>query len=478
MSFIDRILWQARQRPKAPALGLSDVSPEIVTYGQLEISVANLCRRLDALGVAPGKLYGLRVNNDLLHITLTLALENIGAATVAVAEPAQVAGWPIAGMFVTGRDGDWPFPVETVNASWLEGDGVYVPKSKHRNDRDELCHVAWTSGSTGKPKGVPLTRRLAAARVAQFQHRLGAEFGRQSRIFSSMGFSSGWAYLLLNHMLSRGGLLCLSAPTLERTMRNFSTYMIRAMVASPLYLSELMALSRQEGREFQSLQVIVSSGGALRSAIAETIRNRICGRLVSSYGSVEAGGVANASVELLDLERGETGFINPGVTVEIVDPSTREPVTDGAGCVRVRTEYVSSGYFGPHSPEEWRFEGGSFLSTDIATLSPNGLLSILGRDSNVVNLGGPKTTLEVVETHYARAPGVAEVASVVAAGPLGLDELVAFIVPSDQWSEEGFLQYCQSKLAPEFYPKRLIVVQSLPRVANGKVDRQKLPSLL
>jgi len=315
-------------------------------------------------------------------------------------------------------------------------------------------------------------------RAEQFDYRFSPEFARSGRLFCSMGLLSGWSYGLLNYTLARGGLFCLPGTSLDQTMFKFATYKLQSMVAPPLYLAELWQLSRRERRDFQSLQVIVSGGGMLRRALAENVRNTICNRLINYYGSSEAGGVAAGPVEQLDLERGEVGFIIPGVNADIVDPSSRTPLSEGVGTLRIRSERAARGYIGLDEDGERVFEGDAVYSGDQATLSPDGVLSIFGRNSNVVNLGGPKATLETIETHYAEAPGVAEAASLLAADQLGIDRLVAFVVPSDRWSERDFWNYCHSKVAPEYWPKQLIVVPSLPRVATGKVDRQKLPTLL
>jgi acyl-coenzyme A synthetase/AMP-(fatty) acid ligase len=478
MSFVDRILGHGRENPSAPALSVSDRIPDIVTYGVLNRCIANVCRKLKALGIAPGRLYGLHIDDDLLYVAMTYALEYLGAATVVAADPERLDGWPIAGIFSMAKGAEWPFPVEVVDRTWLEGNAESLDAAHaHATAPEGLCCVSWTSGSTGRPKGIPLTHRLAALRAAQFDHRFGPEYVHQSRIFSAMGFSSGWGYHLLNHTLSRGGLLCLRPQSLEEAIRKFSAYRLQATVASPLYLADFTVLSRNERRNLQSLQVVVSSGGMLRDALAENIRNGICSRLVNSYGSVEAGAVANAPVEMLDLDKGETGFIVPGVDVEIIDPQGGERISEGVGRVRIRSACVAPGYIGPHK-DDGRLRGDIFYSGDLGTLSPRGLLSILGRDSNVVNLGGPKTTLELIEASYARAPGVLEVASMLSPDPVGVDKLVAFIVPSDRWSERDFWDHCRAKIASEFWPTRLVVVPHLPRIGMGKVDRQGLAAFL
>src|SRR6185436_17629999 len=136
------------------------------------------------------------------------------------------------------------------------------------------------------------------------------------------------------------------------------------------------------------------------------------------------------------------------------------------------------GYFGPEAEASDAFDGDSFYSADRGSLSADGLLTLHGRESNVVNLGGPKTTLEAIEALYASVPGVREVASAVTPDHLGVDRLVAFVQPSEQWSEQAFWDHCHRTVAPDFWPSKLVVLQQLPKVATGKIDRQRLLSMV
>jgi acyl-coenzyme A synthetase/AMP-(fatty) acid ligase len=80
--------------------------------------------------------------------------------------------------------------------------------------------------------------------------------------------------------------------------------------------------------------------------------------------------------------------------------------------------------------------------------------------------------------HYAKAPGIRDLAAVPIRDPLGLTKLVAVIVPNDQWSEQKAWDHLRATLPPNFWPVKLVVVDDLPRGSNGKVDRAKLEPLI
>jgi acyl-coenzyme A synthetase/AMP-(fatty) acid ligase len=203
----------------------------------------------------------------------------------------------------------------------------------------------------------------------------------------------------------------------------------------------------------------------------------MCNRLITSYGSAETGTVAAAWAETLDLDSGDVGFIVPGAQIDLVDAETREPATDEIGSLKIRNTGLASGYFGDAEANK-AFEGGAFYSNDLGSIAPDGKLTIHGRSSNVVNLGGDKATIERIELHYARAPGIRDLAAVPMRDGLGLTKLVAVVVPNEQWSEAEFWTFLRGSIPRTFWPVKLAVIPDLPRGSNGKIDRAKLKSLV
>jgi len=156
-------------------LSVSGRTPDIVTYGALNHGIANLCRRLSALGVAPGRLYGLHIADDLLYIAMMLALEYLGAATVIVADPERVAGWPIDGMFVWGRSDGWAFPVERIDQDWLQGDGTtrwWQTAARPGRAVPRLLDIGFDGQTQGRSADPPHGRRAGRAIQSSFRPRV------------------------------------------------------------------------------------------------------------------------------------------------------------------------------------------------------------------------------------------------------------------------------------------------------------------
>ena len=113
----------------------------------------------------------------------------------------------------------------------------------------------------------------------------------------------------------------------------------------------------------------------------------------------------------------------------------------------------------------------------ISESSAGGMLSIVGREDNVLNFGGVKTTLEAAEAELLAAPAVKDVAVKSIKDDLGNARLVALIVPQNGWSESAFFEYCRAKIDHVLWPIRVVLLPGLPRRPNGKIDRQALAAM-
>ena len=96
MSYVDRIRWQCRIRPREPALALPGADRRIVTYDELDAALNNAGRRLRELAIVPGAVYALLVKDPLLQLVLALALDELRAASMVIYDLKLPKAWPFA----------------------------------------------------------------------------------------------------------------------------------------------------------------------------------------------------------------------------------------------------------------------------------------------------------------------------------------------------------------------------------------------
>jgi acyl-CoA synthetase (AMP-forming)/AMP-acid ligase II len=200
----------------------------------------------------------------------------------------------------------------------------------------------------------------------------------------------------------------------------------------------------------------------------------MCSHLVSIYGSTETATIASAPAHELDRMPGAVGYLTPGVRAQIVDHDGVVQPPGSDGLLRIRSEVAVDRYLGEPSGGERMFRDGWFRPGDFATLDTEGLLTITGRDQNVLSIGDDKVSSEVVEAAVAAFPGIAEVAVTSLPNAVGNNEIVAVIVGNGEIDLEALGRHCAARLSPQFVPAHFAVTDRLPRNDMGKIDRHQL----
>jgi long-chain acyl-CoA synthetase len=142
----------------------------------------------------------------------------------------------------------------------------------------------------------------------------------------------------------------------------------------------------------------------------------------------------------------------------------------------IRTPAAMDGYL--RAPEETAavLADGWFKTGDLATISPEGFVSIVGRKRELILRGGYSVVPGEVETTLLDHPAVAEAAVVgVAHAELG-EDVAAFVTlrPGAPASPEELVAFCRERLAGYKYPRRITIVSELPKSATGKILKTKL----
>jgi acyl-CoA synthetase (AMP-forming)/AMP-acid ligase II len=356
--------------------------------------------------------------------------------------------------------------------SWTEGDGILVDAPPVRPD--DLCRVILTSGTTGEPKGVPISHRLMAERIARHTNLYGARAAECRRIYSDMPITTSLGFQFLLATLWRGGTYFLPGESFESTLTAMEQYRTQCVLAPPSGLELLLKWFEVTPAYQSNLQVVLTSGDILPPALSRRVRARLCSHLVSIYGSTETATTASGPAHELERTPGAVGYLAPGVRVQIVNHDGVVQPPGSEGLLRIRSEVAVDRYLGESANSERVFRDRWFQPGDFATLDAEGLLTITGRDRNVLNIGGDKISPEVVEAAVVAFPGIAEVAVTSLPNAAGNHELVAIIAGNGEIDLEALGRHCAAQLAPQFVPAHFAITDRLPRNDMGKIDRSQL----
>jgi acyl-CoA synthetase (AMP-forming)/AMP-acid ligase II len=314
-------------------------------------------------------------------------------------------------------------------------------------------------------------------RISRFQFALGNRVPNAKRLYSDLGIATAAGFTRALLMLSRGGTIFYYGATPEDTLQSFGLYNVDSMAAGPFALAEYLKFYEGHPNFPCSFDHIVCLGGHLSKSLSERVRARMSPQLYSVYGSTEVSTVASAPAHIVANADGAVGYVVPDALVEIVDESGRPQTHGKNGIVRVRTPTAVTGYLGDPRESERAFRDGWFYPGDIGHLSADGLLVVAGREDATLNLGGDKLKPEAIEAVLASFRGVDQAGVFTEKDVLGIDQLIALVVPRGTFNAEAILAHCRRLLPEDLVPVRLVEVGKLPRNEAGKLDRARLGSV-
>ena len=427
--------------------------------------------RLRALNLKPGALVCVALASPIRHLIVAAALFRLGHAVISPDEAATVVPLKLP-IELYLQDAGQTLIVGVrqlvVGEDWFAGGAppdLSAPVSGFPGV-DALCCVEITSGSTGRPKAICST-------LGEFNQRLASQslicnLGDSDRLLALARLCAPWGFRLAAQTLAAGKTLVF-AESARAALQMASVYAVETIVASTQQARDLVAQQKLSPYPLPSLRSIVFGGGLPSRALLTQIRAYLCEQAFVQYGASEVGQIAIGTADNAMEIEGATGFALPGVEIEIVDASHRPLTANTDGVVRVRTAWRSRPY--PLGASHPGFHDGWFYPGDAGRLTPEGLLILSGRVSEVINSGGAKRAPEAIEDVVAQHPNVADVAAFGAMGPDGIEEIHLAVVARAAMSQQHLIDWCGER---GIEAARVFFVDSLPRTPVGKIRREDL----
>lgn len=310
-------------------------------------------------------------------------------------------------------------------------------------ESSDVAVVVPTSGSTGEPKGVLLT----AAALRASATATASVIGEGQWLLALPTAHVAGLQVLVRSLLAGTSPEVLAGPTTVPAFERATSRLTgprRLVSLVPTQLARLL-----ESSALQEYDAVLLGGAAAPAALLDRARDAGV-RVVTTYGMSETcGGCVYDGVPL------------PGVTVR------------AAGRIRISGPVVARGYRLRPDLTADAFDGDTFTTTDVGELV-DGRLVVLGRADDVIVTGGEKVAPVAVEAALASHPSVAEVAVVGVPDAEWGARVVAVAVLRGPLSLEEARAHVAARLSRVAAPRELRVVDALPLLPSGKIDRVTL----
>jgi surfactin family lipopeptide synthetase C len=490
---------QAARTPDAIAL---EHEGRRLTYAELNAQANQLAHFLRTEKVNSESLVGICLERSFDMIMAVLAVMKAGGAYVPLdpAYPEERLTLMLedsgARLLLTREGLRERLPQLEGRAIALDSEALHIAKQSAENlaesaALEDLAYVIYTSGSTGKPKGVMVEHRA----LANFASSVGDEYAiaPNDRVlqFASLCFDASAEEIFC--ALSRGATLVLRTDAMLISAKQFlqscDRLGITVLDLPTGYWHYLTAAVSHDDLSIPKSCRLVILGG--EQAKAECVTNWLARcdnsvRLLNTYGPTEAT-VVTTTFDLSNCKAGDAipiGRPLRGASVYVLDRAL-QPVAAGlSGELYIGRAGVARGYLNRPELTAEKFvtnpfaEGTLYRSGDLVRYLPDGNLEFLGRVDNQVKIRGFRIELEEVEQAIRSHQGVSDAVVVMREDADGDKRLCAYIVPNEasQASTSEIRSILKRALPPHMVPATFTILDGLPLMANGKIDRNALPA--
>jgi acyl-CoA synthetase (AMP-forming)/AMP-acid ligase II len=480
-------------------------------FAQLQDHVTAFARALLADGVAPGDRVAIWAPNTDRWVVAALGALSVGAvlvpvntrfkgeeahhvlastrASVLVVDDAFLDAGRLAMLDGAGELPDLRTAVRTDSDDWQSflDRGSAIPASQADDAAaavkpDDVSDIIFTSGTTGRPKGAMVTHGQSVRLFRDWAINVGLTAGDRMLVVSPFFHSFGYKAGIVACLTARATLLPVKVLDVEETLGLIEREKATVVPGAPTLYTTFLECTSLTLYDVSSVRLAVTGASVVPTELIRRMRDELgFASVLTAYGLTECCGYATGcrpgdDDEVVSLTSGRAV---DGVEVAVVAPGGGALPAGEAGEVLVRGYNVMVGYWDDPDATAAAIDGDGWLHTgDVGKLDAAGNLSITDRLKDMYVVGGFNAYPAEVEQVLVRHEGVSE-AAVIGVPDDRLGEVGrAYVVARTDASptEDELIGWCKERLAGYKVPRTVILVDSLPRNATGKVDKKLLAS--
>ncbi|WP_433359838.1 AMP-binding protein [Streptosporangium sp. CA-115845] len=499
----DWVAHHAAHRPEAMALGCAE-DGRVITWHELDHRVGHLSGVLRELGVGKGSRIALVSENDPRVFEVQFAAMRLGALFVplnwrlTVHEMAEICLDAEPSVIV--HDGTWAQAAAEVaeksgigrRLAW----GANVPAgvidyeaaltsaeyAAPRSDLtlDDPTHILYTSGTTGKPKGALSTHGTLLWQALNIAHTTGVSERGCHQLNPMPLFHAGGLNVMANPVFYFGGAVTTMTrfvPDLVLSYLSGATPPITHFAAIPLMYQQIAAQPGFPEADLSHARHFVVAGAIATPDLLHLWADRGI-PLQPQYGGTEMGPMATAldgqAATLDKAKQGSTGRRAFHTDIRLVDAEGNDVADGETGEIWLRGPSVTVGYW--RKDRSSFFTGDWFRTGDAARRDSDGFYYLAGRTKEMYKSGGENVYPAEVENVLSLHPAVADITVVGIPDAQWTEVGAAVVVPVEgrTLTLEELHEFAGDRLARFKLPKKLVLVDELPRNVTGKVSRAVL----
>lgn len=464
------------------------------TYQELREASSRLAGELLRLGIKPLDRVGILGNNTLFWVASYLAILKLDAIAVPFAVTLKVediqknerfadcqivcAEEHFYKRFAAAFAGHIAIILDSVLQTPGPSDWPAVDAG---HDSHQDAALMLTSGTTARPRAVRVTHRNIQANTDSIIEYLALD--RNERMMAILPFYYCFGTSLLHTHLRTGASLVLNNSFVypELVLDQMQTYDCTGFAGVPSTYQMLLRNSTFPRRAKKPLRKIQQAGGKLQNVlITELAACQPQAQVFVMYGQTEATArLSYLPPALLPTKLGSMGKGIPGVELRVIGENGAAVQPGEVGEIIAIGDNISPGYWQDPQATEEKFVNGTLRTGDLATVDEEGYIYIVDRKADFIKSYGYRISSQEVESC------VLEMPELVAAAAIGEPDMVrgeaikVFVTlrTGIEVTPQEILAFCKKRMPRHMIPRDIVVVNSLPMNAHGKVIKGELKKL-
>ncbi|MEW4264444.1 class I adenylate-forming enzyme family protein [Priestia megaterium] len=457
------IFYQCQQTPDK--LALSDSINEL-SYSQMWDRVCKAEKQLKEKGMEKGELVALSMANNAAAVVSFLAILKADGIVMLLHNE------------LTEAEVDTYFSIQSPNWLWQTSSLTKIREEKTMlplrqvNELSDLFLFGFTSGSTGRPKGFVKSHHSWSSSFQEWSDVFSLQ--KHEKVLIPLHISySAQLYPVLHALCSGMHAIMLEAFTPSSVFNKEAS----CMSITPALISPLLRYVQSRPEEKRLLpKTVISVGNKLSPSVRKKFSRAFpVASLYEYYGSSEMGFVTVLSPHTAETLPHTVGYPIDSVDVLILNERGKEVEKGNKGTLFVKTTQAFEGFVKDSEETNRSFFNGYVTSHDIAVQLPDGSITIVGRDKNVIKSSGSLVYAEEIEELLLQIPGVSE-AAVFSVADVERSEVVGAAIVLENISLSEVRQALTKQVSAYKIPRVWRVLTSFPRMKNGKIDKATIYS--
>ncbi|WP_084783210.1 class I adenylate-forming enzyme family protein [Bacillus dakarensis] len=345
---------------------------------------------------------------------------------------------------------------------------------------EDIYQILYTSGTTGKPKGAIISYK---SRLITINNVLADELHIKSgdRMLHMASLSHGSGSKVLPHFVKGATNVLCRKFSPELFFQVVEKYKVTTTFLVPTMIGMLLDYEDRTKYDFSSLETVLYAASPIPKEMLKRALDVFGPILVQVYALTEAPNPVLV-LSKIDHERSansgkileSAGREVTNVRVDIFDNQDNPVNVNEIGEVVISGEHIMSGYWNNTLATSETIKKGWLYTGDLGYRDEKGYVFIVGRKKDMVISGGYNVYAREVEDIIYKIEGIHEVAVIGEPDHKWGEKVVAHLVSNKVTSEEEIINHCKKYLASYKIPKNIYFHQTLPKNANGKIDKNKL----